>query len=281
MLPKFLLLTKDLVDLTLVEIPSAGYFSPESLVTSLSGMTQLEILDIGFTSPSSRPNRRSLPSLRRAVLSSLTRFSFRGISEYLEDLVAGIEAPALDCLIVTLFNQLSFDVPQLHQFISRAENLRVPSRAELKSSKNGVSILFQLARTDTPRDLSLRIACKPLDWQVSSIAEICNQSSTLFSRVEVLNIHGDYRQPARREEIGVPEWLELFRPFTAVRSLYVSVSLGPLVAHALEDAADGPVMEVLPALQLLDFRGSRESAPVEKFVTARQPTLDVQYGDSN
>ncbi|KAI0289156.1 hypothetical protein B0F90DRAFT_1826691 [Multifurca ochricompacta] len=282
MLPKFLLLTKDLVVLNLVEIPSAGYFSPESLVTSLSGMTQLEILDIGFASPSSHPNRRSLPPLRRAVLSTLTDFRFRGISGYLEDIVAGIDAPALGYFDVQLFNQPIFDVPQLYQFISRAEKLRGFDKASLESSGNGVSItLSQPAGTDTSGYLMLWIACNPLNWQVSSIAEICNQSSPLFSHVENLNIHGHVPQPARQEEIGATEWLELFRPFTAVRSLYVSESLGPLVAHALEDTADGPVMEVLPALQLLDFRGSRESAPVEKFVTARQPTLNVQYGDFN
>ncbi|KAI0293317.1 hypothetical protein B0F90DRAFT_1928274 [Multifurca ochricompacta] len=282
MLPKFLLSTKDLVVLQLLRIPSAGYFSPESLVTSLSGMTQLETLYIEFASPSSRRNRRSLPPLRRAVLSSLTEFTFHGISEYLEDVVAGIDTPALDYFYVTLFNQLIFDVPQLHHFISRTEKLRGFDKATLKSFENGVSIaISQPVGTDTSGYLTLWIACKPLDWQVSSIAEICNQSSTLFSRVEELNIHGDDRQPARQEEIGIPEWLEFFRPFTAVRSLDVSEYLGPFVAHALEDASDGPVMEVLPALRLLRFWGSQKSAPVEKFVTARQlpdqPTLDVRY----
>ncbi|KAI0295430.1 hypothetical protein B0F90DRAFT_1820495 [Multifurca ochricompacta] len=283
MLPKFLLSTKDLVDLRLENIPSAGYFSPESLVTSLSGMTQLKMLYIDFASPSSRPNQRSLPPLRRSVLSTLTQFIFRGTSEYLEDVVAGIDAPALGYFHVKLFNQLIFDVPQLYQFISRTENLRVPSRARLDSFENGVSItLVQPVGTDTPGHLSLWIPCKPFDWQVSSLAEICNQCSTLFSRVEQLKIIRHFPLPGRQEEIGATEWLELFRPFTTVSNLYVSDYLGPLVAHALEDAADGPVMEVLPALRLLRFRDSRESAPVEKFVTARQlpdqPTLDVRYG---
>ncbi|KAI0295425.1 hypothetical protein B0F90DRAFT_1919333 [Multifurca ochricompacta] len=280
MLPKLLLSTKDLVLLQLMMIPSSGYFSPESLVTSLSGMTQLKTLYIEFASPSSRPNRRSVPPLRRAVLSTLTQFTFRGISEYLEDVVAGIDAPALGYFNVKLFNQLMFDVPQLHQFISRAEKLRGFGRVTLDSSKNGVSItLAQPGGADTRGPLSLQIACKPLDWQVSSMAEICNQCSNLFSRVEELKIRAYFLQPARQEEIGVLEWLELFRPFTTVSSLYVSEFLGPLVAAVLEDAADGPVMEVLPALRLLRFEDSRESVPVDKFVTARRPTLNVHYGD--
>ncbi|KAI0295422.1 hypothetical protein B0F90DRAFT_1670088 [Multifurca ochricompacta] len=278
MLPKLLLSTKDLVYLTLWNIPSAGYFSPESLVTSLSGMTQLKTLYIEFASPSSRPNRRSLPPLRRAVLSTLTQFTFHGISEYLEDVVAGIDAPALSYFHVKLFNQLMFDVPQLHQFIFRAERLRVPTYAELEYVfENSVVIILK----NTLGEVLLEIACKPLDWQVSSMSDICNQCSTLFSRVEKLRIYGQFPQPERQEEIGVPEWLELFRPFTTVSSLYVSGSLEPLVAAVLEDAADGPVMEVLPALQVLRFEGSRNSAPVEKFVTARQPTLNVRYRDFN
>ncbi|KAI0303309.1 hypothetical protein B0F90DRAFT_1924787 [Multifurca ochricompacta] len=282
MLPKFLLLTKDLVLLRLLRIPSTGYFSPESLITSLLGMTQLKLLYIEFASPSSRPNRRSVPPLRRAVLPTLTEFTFRGVSEYLEDVVAGIDAPALGYFHIKLFNQLIFDVPQLHQFISRVEKLRGFGKATLNSFENGVSItLSQPGGMDTLELLSLWIACKPLDWQVSSMAEICNQSPTLFSRVGELRISKHFPRPVRQEEIGVPEWLELFRPFTAVSSLHVSGSLEPLVAQVLEDAADGPVMEVLPALRLLDFGGSRDSAPIEKFVTARQPTLDVHYGDLN
>ncbi|KAI0289155.1 hypothetical protein B0F90DRAFT_1826689 [Multifurca ochricompacta] len=276
MLPKFLLLTKDLVFLRLKNIPSAGYFSPESLVTSLSAMTQLKMLDIEFASPSSRPNRRSLPPLRRAVLSTLTQFTFRGISEYLEDLVAGIDAPALSHFDVKLFNQLIFDVPQLHQFISRVEKLRGFGRVRLDSFEKGISIILsQPAGKDTPGRLLLGIACKPLDWQVSSIAEICNQSSTLFSRVEELRLYRHFLLPARQEEIGVPEWLEFLRPFTTVSSLHVSRSLEPLVAHALEDAADAPDVGVLPALRLLYFEGSRKSAPVEKFVTARQLPISL------
>ncbi|KAI0295420.1 hypothetical protein B0F90DRAFT_1820486 [Multifurca ochricompacta] len=283
MLPKFLLSTKDLVLLRLTMIPRLGYFSPESFVMSLSGMTQLKSLYIEFASPSSRPNRRIVPPLRRAVLSTLTSFTFRGISEYLEDVVAGIDAPVLGHFYVKLFNQLMFDVPQLHQFISRAEKLRRFGKLTLYSFENGIFItLSQPAGTDTSGYLSLEIACKPLDWQVSSMAEICNQSSTLFSCVEELNIHEHFPQPARQDEIGIAEWLEFFHPFTAVRSLHVSKSLGPLIAAALEDTADDPVMEVLPALRLLRFEGSQKSAPVEKFVTARQlpdqPTLDVRYG---
>lgn len=58
----------------------------------------LEVLRIEFESPRSRPPRESrrLPPLTRSVLPALIVLRFVGASEYLEDLVARIDAPLLD-----------------------------------------------------------------------------------------------------------------------------------------------------------------------------------------
>jgi hypothetical protein len=47
-LPKLLLATSDLVNLSLLNIPESGYISPEVMVTSLSSLTRLEDLTLGF-----------------------------------------------------------------------------------------------------------------------------------------------------------------------------------------------------------------------------------------
>ncbi|KAH9976932.1 hypothetical protein BJV74DRAFT_861637 [Russula compacta] len=80
--------------------------SPEAMTTSLSTLTKLETLHLGFLSPQSRPNQtgRRLPPLKRILLPALTSLWFRGISEYLEDLVSQIDAPLLDDVIITFFN---------------------------------------------------------------------------------------------------------------------------------------------------------------------------------
>jgi hypothetical protein len=101
-LPKFLSSCNDLVDLHLHEIPNTGYISPEAMVTGLSALTRLKDLAIMFEFPysDSFPDRRirRTPLLIRAALSSLTRFRFQGVSEYLEDLLARISAPFVEIL---------------------------------------------------------------------------------------------------------------------------------------------------------------------------------------
>ncbi|KAI0270302.1 hypothetical protein BGY98DRAFT_264274 [Russula aff. rugulosa BPL654] len=96
-LPKLLLSSIHLVGLCLRNIPLSGYISPEAMVTCLSMLTSLEDLEIKFESPRSFPdqeNRRSLPPTR-SILPALVCLEFKGVDEYLEDLVARIDTPRL------------------------------------------------------------------------------------------------------------------------------------------------------------------------------------------
>ncbi|KAH9952358.1 hypothetical protein BGW80DRAFT_680353 [Lactifluus volemus] len=124
-LPRLLLSSNDLVNLTLDRIPQNGYISPEAMATCVSALTSLTYLSIGFKSPASRPDpiTRPPPPLTRAVLPALTNFYFRGVSEYLEDLIARIDAPLLHCVVILFFNQLVFDIQQLTRFIGHAPAL--------------------------------------------------------------------------------------------------------------------------------------------------------------
>jgi hypothetical protein len=95
-LPKLLLSATHLVQLCLLGIPHSGYISPEAMATCLSGLTRLEYLEIEFESPQSRPdhwqNSRRPPLPTRNPLPVLTVLLFKGVSEYLEDLVVRIDA---------------------------------------------------------------------------------------------------------------------------------------------------------------------------------------------
>ena len=131
-LPQLLLYARGLVTLHLI-IPHSGYFSPEAMVTGLSALPRLEHLDLEFLSSRSQPNRarRRPPLQTRIVLPALRKLNFKGVNEYLEDLVAQINAPLLRNVYITLFNQLAFDVSQFSQFIGRAENLNAFNQAEV------------------------------------------------------------------------------------------------------------------------------------------------------
>ena len=127
-LPKLLLSATDLVRLTLLNIPHAGYFSPEVIVTSLAALANLRSLTIEFKFRRSSPEERRplTPTLARTVLPALTRFQFLGVTECLEDFVARIDAPFLDSISITFFHRLIFDArdtPQLAQFMRRTARL--------------------------------------------------------------------------------------------------------------------------------------------------------------
>ena len=54
--------------------------------------------------------------------------SIQGACEYLEETLARIDAPRLDDLHITFFNQIIYDTPQLVQFISRRPTLSEPEK---------------------------------------------------------------------------------------------------------------------------------------------------------
>ena len=209
----------------------------------------------------------------RAVLPALTDFRFKGVSEYLEDFVARIDTPLLDRLWMTLFLDLVFDLPRLFEFIGRTERLRPIGQAEMKLSPWGIEAVFG-SPTGSTHALGLEIACVS-DWQVSSMARVCNQIVPLLSHVERLDICESFRNLLEWQD-GTDHtlWLELLNPFVSMKSLYVSEKLVRLVASALRELAGERVTEVLPALHDLFWEGLQPSGSVQEainpFIAARQ-----------
>jgi len=293
-LPTLLQSTRDLTSLRLIKVPDAGYISPHAIATCLSALSSLQELYIEFHFPILPHDRRHerLPPLEHVTLPSLTRFHFRGASEYLESLVAQIDAPLLSHVNITLFNQIIFQVPHLSRFISRMEVIKSPKAAEMELSfGSGVSVtvttLDQPGAAGGPQALgyflSLQIPCGWLDWQVSSMAQICSQSC-VFSNVERLDIRADFLRLDWQDDMDPIVWLELFHSFTSVKMLVISGELGPHIAPALEEAAKEIDSEMLPELCEVQFECCKKSAPVEDFVAARQKshrTVTVQYTRSS
>jgi len=269
-LPKLLLSATDLVSLRISVIPHSGYISPEAIVRCLSTLTRLEELALGFKSPLSRPVRRPHP-LTRSVLPALTDFEFKGVSEYLEDLVARIDAPLLDRLGIRFFHQLIFDTPQLAQFVARTPNIQPPVEAHIFFSDSYVEVTSPQTLS---RRFSLRINCRQSDWRLSSLAQVCS-SSFPIPTVERLYIYeNEYARPRWQDDIEDSQWLEVLHPFTALKDLHVSWEFVPRIAPAFQELAGEPVTEVLPALQSLFLEEPHPSGPVheaiEKFVAARK-----------
>ena len=74
--------------------------------------------------------------MTRSVLPAFAYFRFKGVSEYLEVVVARINAPQLSKLDVAFFNDIVFDTPQFTQFIRRTPMLKGPQKARVTFEDN-------------------------------------------------------------------------------------------------------------------------------------------------
>ncbi|KAH9059951.1 hypothetical protein EDB87DRAFT_1619400 [Lactarius vividus] len=265
--PQLLSASHDLVDLQLHEIPSDGHFSPEAFTHALSGMSQLRTLSLCFLSLPPRRNYLILPppSEERVALPALTSLKYRGTSKYLDSLVARIDAPGLGDIDVTLFSQPTMDASQLGRFIHRTEMQASLNQAEVQISGCAISISFTGSSTSTP--LRLQISCKQLDWQLSSMAQICNQFSPFLFRVKTLGINTT-EPPSGQDDVGGEQWLGLFRSFGnskyfRVGGVHVSDILYALHStdggrtsdgHATDGDTPDTIVPVLPALRILRVR---------------------------
>ena len=274
-LPKLLLSASHLVWLNLQRIPHSGYISPEAMATCLSVLTRLKCLNIEFKSPRSRPERKSRrpPPQTRILLPVLVKMCFHGVSEYLEDLVAQIDTPLLNKLLIHFFHQLIFDTPQLTQFISRTPKLKVYNLATLYFSSWDAMIIV----SGFDGSLQLGIICSQSDWQLSSVVQFFSSSflPALDHSLEILQIgENGSSGPRWQDDIESSQWLELLQPFTAVRTLCISREFVPRIAPTLQELVGGRVVEVLPALQGLFLEGVLPPRPVQeaigKFIAARQ-----------
>ena len=274
-LPTFLPSSRDLVCLRLQRVPGNAYISPDALLASLAVTTQLKILCVQFaaqTTPPSYPTTSSTPPsppVRRVViLPALSCFEFRGSSEFLEDLVAGIgSAPSLTRTYISLFDQPTFEIPHFAQFVARMAPQLVPQcEAELVLRKDGVFLSLSRFR--------LHVSCVQLGRQVPSMAQICRQlPPPLLSSVRKLEIVASVTPLSPHDVADASQWVGLFHVFGGVEELRVSYGSVPDVARALQRVArERAAAEVLPALRELrfDWFASRWEEAVESFITARQ-----------
>jgi hypothetical protein len=277
-LPKVLLSATHLVQLRLFNIPHSGYISPEAMVTLLSALSSLLILSLEFRSPQSRPDwqSRSLTPRKRSILPTLKEIRFKGVTEYLEELVTRIDTPQLDEMHITFFNQIDFDCPRLAQFINSTPTLRAldEARVQLFDSIAGVNLRHRTSQSDLD-GLTIAISCGEPDWQLSSIEQVCNFSLHPISMVEDLYIERQYSQlVGKNDGIENTLWLELLLPFTAVKNLYLSKEFAPGIAATLEELVGSRITEVSPRLQNIFVEGLEPSGPFQKkigrFVATRQ-----------
>ncbi|KAI9508236.1 hypothetical protein F5148DRAFT_932742 [Russula earlei] len=224
-IPKLLLSCSQLVVLSLFNIPDSGYISPQELGTSLSVTSRLETLCVQFQSPQYPASRPPLP-LTRTVLPALTNLEFRGVHEYLEDLLAQIEAPLLSTLEITFFMDLEFVLPQLHRLISHAKSFKTCDRATVRTSARSIRFFIFRERPGISRALVGNHGAVSWMGSFHRLPRSLDSSFPPLSTLVQLDIVDDVSQPHWRDDT---QWLELLHSFTAVKDLRLSHQVAPHV----------------------------------------------------
>ena len=270
-LPKFALSATHITDLDLLHDPNSGYVSPEVMATCMAALSNLKSLSLGFRSLHPSPDQSTSPPSPRtgAVLPALTRLSFKGSSDYLDDLVARIDTPLLERLIVAFFKDAILHTRRLHDFIERTDTLRPFNQAVMELSGRTIKITL-----GSPIRFELEIRCEgpeSQDSQLSSMTQMFSQQLPLLFCVEQLEIcEARWETFEWRDDphMGSSLWLELFRLFISAQNLYVSKKLVRPVVAALQELKGERTLEVLPALRNLYLEGPQPSGPVQELITS-------------
>ena len=266
-----------LVTFYLIMVHPSTYFHPNALLQWISLMPQLETLTIYFEfSIHSRDVVVQLthtPITAPVTLPNLHFFRFHGVSTYLEALVHRITTPPsrLEKLNIEFFNQLTFSVPRLLEFMNTIENLRFDTAA-FKFSDRRVRVEVYY-RGGTGYAFAIRIYCWHLVWQVSSMAQISNSLGQMFSAVEHLylrhEVHG--RSSEEHNEVDRAEWRRLLRPFSNVKTIWIDNGFVEDLSHCLQLEGGELPLELLPELQELTYSGSGNTVDAfTSFVDARR-----------
>ncbi|KAI0276390.1 hypothetical protein BGY98DRAFT_707370 [Russula aff. rugulosa BPL654] len=253
------------------------YFQPSVLLQSISLMPQLENLVIyfHFAVPNRDVERQLMrtPVTTHVTLPNLRIFALKAVSAYSEAVLSRITAPRLEIFQICYPKQLTFSVPQLVQFMGRTETLRF-DRAEFRFYKERVYVKVNPPEANmSMAAFSINVDCWHLDWQVSSVAQIFNSLSQIFSAVEHLTLSHKVHSQSSEEhnEVDCTEWRRLLRSFSNIKTLRVHRRLVGELSRCLRwDDAYHP-LGLLPELQELTYSGSRSAgAGFTSFIDARR-----------
>ena len=266
-----------LVTLYLQMTHPSTYFHPNTLLQWISLMPQLEMLII-FCIPNHDLERQltHMPTITPVTLPNLRCFWFYGFSTYLEALLHRITTPLLEKLDISFFNQLTFFVPRLLQSLNSTESLRFHTanlslfnhKAEMAIYPHGDIVEVEMY------SFAISVYCWHLDWQISSMTQISNSLSQIFSAVEHLTLQHEKHSRSSEEHNSVDrtEWRGLLSPFRNVKTLRIVVDgLVEELSRCLQLEDGEHPLELLPELQELTYYGSGNADDAfTSFIDARQ-----------
>jgi len=260
-IPQFPALLASSMDLNSLHIHDAqyGYLAPDAMATALSALTSLETLSLRFTSGQPYADLGNRHPLPRSVIPSLLCFDFEGVGEYLEALVAQIDTPVLGRLGITIFRKRTFDTTQLLWLLSRIPKMQELDKARVKLDYPEVWIDF------SSKDLSalrLGISSYEPERHFPCVARSFGLPFNPLLTLESLHIVAyPFLYLGRWDGVENAQWLELLRPFVAVKNIHLSREVTPRIAPALQDLVGERANEVFPTLQNVFLERSCQRGP--------------------
>jgi hypothetical protein len=245
-LPQLLYSSINLVDIQLHKVSNPWHFSPKLLTVALSRMTQLRSLSLHFL-PTNHHVGASLPPGKAVIIPSLTRLDFRGNSEFLEDLVAGIDAPYLGDIELTFFNKFNGTVPKIGEFIDRIGMHKSHHRADILFSVDAIS--FSFIQREAPTGIKFQVHREPSSKLLSTMARVFTHLSASLPDLEELRISAT-QGFISQYRLHNGSWPELLNAFASVKWFHNAGNLSTDIASALR-LPEQRRGAVLPALRKL------------------------------
>ena len=121
-------------------------------------------------------------------------------------------------------NEIVFNTPRLSQFISLTPTSKAIEKVHIFYLREADSVHFS-SRTSDYGTFNAGTLYTELDWEVTSLEQVCTSSLPPFSVLEELYIYGRsniWRPNWQDSSIENTLWLELLYQFTAVKDLYLS-----------------------------------------------------------
>jgi hypothetical protein len=248
---RLLYFSNDLVDLQLHEVPGPPDLPPGALTEALSRMAQLRSLSLHFLSTPGTIFFPHPPSGERVLLPVLTRFHFQGKGEYLENLLARIDAPRLEDIGVTFFNGFITDLSNLAEFVGRMEIRKPLHGAHIQYSEHAISISLTQPGLGAPTCFKFQLFGEKVALQLSLISLICFRFSVYLNVVDLrINAMRATRKSRWEDSDKSERWRDLIDLFRGVKRFHVAGSLSESIMCALLlPGSQGK--SILPALHKL------------------------------
>ena len=283
-LPTLLSSARDLVTLSLCQVPLTDYISPEALVAYLAALPRLETFDIRFQSTSPYPDQMQPHSphpITRTVLPALTVFQLDAAGKYLEDFIARIDCPRLSSFYLVYFGQFFQVDCQATQLVRFFERLVGPETSPFKEAKVRLDTPDLFLHTYCPNDhpgwdwrlARTNILSERTDWQEIPLTHLLRHFSPIISSVLYLKFMADYYSLVSSD--GGREYFDLphLQQFSTMRAICISQPLAERIRIVLEYSRLGgeTLAAALSNLDLVCLEDEPYASCIGDFSAVRRP----------